>query len=66
MPCSAHTTKLLIQHSCDAVSVIKDSFDSLKACATKFRGYPKRVQELFRLNQENIKELKLRKIFTVR
>jgi hypothetical protein len=67
MPCCAHTAQLFIQRSCIAVPSIEGTFNSLNTCATKFRGYPKRVQELFRLcRQENIKELMPRKICTVR
>ena len=67
MPCCAHTSQLFIQHSCDDVPLIKETFDSMNICATKFRGYPKRVQELFRICRElNIKELMPRKICAVR
>lgn len=67
MPCCAHTSQLFIQHSCDDVPLIKETFDSMNTCATRFRGYPKRVQELFRLcRQENIKERRPRKICAVR
>ena len=67
MPCCTHTFKLFIQHSSDEALIVKDTFDSTNVCVTKLQGYPKRVQELFRLcRQENIRELMPRKICTFR
>ena len=67
MPCCAHTSQLFIQHSSDEVPTVKDAFASMNTCATKIRGYPKRVQNLFRCCREaNVKELVPIKICTVR
>ena len=67
IPCYADTAQLFIQHSCDKVPIIKDTIESMNKCATKIRGYPKRVQELFRICKEvNIKQVMPRKIHITR
>ena len=67
MPCCAHTSQLFVQHSSDEVPLIKQTFEAMNTCATKLRGYPKRIQELFRICKDlQIKELTPRKICTSR
>ena len=62
-PCCSHTSQLFVKHTSNDVPVISSTFDAMNTCATKLKGYPKRLQELFRLCREvKIKELAPRKI----